>query len=63
MRRLRQTDEHHPECEDGTHFLCHCGEFILAGEKSRNWCTACGKFAPHNTVCVCEQLDARYFDV
>ncbi len=49
-------DVHHAECENGNHFLCHCGNFIFDGERTRNWCTDCGKFAPRPTECICEYL-------
>jgi len=56
-RPYTENDYHYPECEDGYHFLCHCGNLILDGAKSRNWCDQCGKFAPRPTVCICERLD------
>mgnify|MGYP000551299693 CR=1 FL=1 len=46
----------YPECEDGHHFLCSCGNMILEGCKSRNWCSYCGKFAPRSNQCVCDIL-------
>ena len=44
-RPYYDNDGHYPECEDNHHFLCSCGNFILDGAKSRNWCDYCGKFA------------------
>ncbi len=56
-RPYYDNDGHYPECEDNHHFLCSCGNFILDGAKSRNWCDYCGKFASRPTVCICERLD------
>ena len=56
MAPYNRIELHRPECENGMHFLCHCGEFIFDGEPTRNWCTSCGKFAPRPTECICEYL-------
>ena len=50
------TQGHYPDCEDRTHYVCKCGEFILSGSKSKNWCPACGMFAAHSNTCVCDIL-------
>jgi len=56
-RPYQENNDHYYECEDGCHFLCHCGNLILDGAKSRNWCDQCGKFAPRPTTCICQQLE------
>ena len=56
-RPYTEAENHFPECEDGKHYVCHCGNFILDGGKSRNWCNQCGKFAPRPTKCICHFLE------
>ena len=28
-RPYTEAENHFPECEDGKHYVCHCGNFIL----------------------------------
>ena len=52
---------HYPQCEDGEHYYCtNCDYLIVEGQKSRNWCDQCGKFAPQPTQCICESLQEIY---